>query len=76
MTGLEGIGRVLIVAGAVIIILGLVLAFSGKLPFLGRLPGDILIRRDGFSFYFPVVTFLIISVIVTIIVNVVMRLFK
>lgn len=76
MTGLEGTGRVLIVAGAVIIILGLVLAFSGKLPFLGRLPGDILIRRDGFSFYFPVVTFLIISVIVTIIVNVVMRLFK
>lgn len=67
MAAFEGIGKVLIIAG-------LLLVFGGRIPFLGRLPGDIIIRRDGFSFYFPLVTFLIISVIVTIIINLVLRL--
>ena len=52
---------------------GLVLVFSQHIPFMGRLPGDIFVKKDNFSFYFPIVTFLIISIVLTIIINVVLR---
>ncbi len=61
MPGLEGIGKTLIVVGVVIAGLGLLLAFGGRIPFLGKLPGDILIRKDGISFYFPIVILLLFS---------------
>ena len=70
---MESIGRILLIVGGVIIILGLVLVFSNHIPFLGKLPGDIVIKKENFSFYFPVVTFIIISVILTIIVNVILH---
>ncbi len=54
----EGLGRILIIVGIVIVVLGLFLAFGARIPFLGKLPGDILIKKDGVSFYFPIVTFL------------------
>ena len=73
MTGLENIGRVLIIAGIIIAVLGLLLVFGVRIPLLGKLPGDILIKKDSFSFYFPVVTFLLLSLILTIIVNLILR---
>ena len=73
MQGPEGLGRILIIIGAVIVVLGLLLAFSGRIPLLGKLPGDILIKKDGISFYFPIVTFLLLSVILTLIINFVLR---
>ena len=73
MPGLEGIGKTLIIIGVVIVGLGLLLAFGGRIPFLGKLPGDILIRKDGFSFYFPIVTLLLLSAIVTLIINLIAR---
>jgi hypothetical protein len=55
--------------GALMVLLGLILLaagnLSGKVPWLGRLPGDIYIQRGGWSFYFPLATCLIISVILT-----------
>jgi hypothetical protein len=69
---MEGIGKILLIAGGIIVILGLVLVFSQHIPFFGKLPGDIFIKRDGFSFYFPIVTLLILSLLITIIVNVVL----
>jgi len=45
-----------------------------KLPFLGKLPGDIVVQREGFSFYFPVVTCIVLSILLTIVLNVVIRL--
>jgi hypothetical protein len=66
---MEGIGKILLIVGGSIVILGLILIFSQHIPFLGKLPGDIFVKRDGFSFYFPIVTFLIVSVLITIIVN-------
>lgn len=63
--GIGGIGKVLMVIGAVIFALGGVIVLSGKVPFLGRLPGDILIQKRNFTFYFPVVTSILISVILT-----------
>jgi len=73
MSGFEGIGKIIIIVGAVLVALGLVLAFGERIPFLGKLPGDILIRKDGFTFYFPVVTFLLLSVVLTLIINFIWR---
>ena len=51
---MEGIGKILLIVGGIIVILGLILIFSQHIPFLGKLPGDIFVKRDGFSFYlFP-----------------------
>ena len=68
------IGKMLLILGGIIIVVGLVLTFSHHIPFLGKLPGDIVVKKDNFSFYFPLVTFLIISIVLTIIINVVLRL--
>ncbi|MCD6232182.1 DUF2905 domain-containing protein [Candidatus Aerophobetes bacterium] len=65
MSGL--IGKLLIGIGVMFIILGIVFLFGNKIPLLGRLPGDIYIRRGHFSFYFPLSTCLIISLILTLI---------
>jgi Protein of unknown function (DUF2905) len=56
----ESVGRLLMVLGAVAFLVGALLASGVKVP-LGRLPGDIVIRRDGGSFYFPIVTCLVLS---------------
>ena len=57
--------RVLIVIGAAMVVAGLAWPWLRKLP-LGRLPGDIHVVKEGFSFHFPIVTCLVISVVVTI----------
>ena len=62
-------GTALIVFGAAIIVIGLVLLFLDRLPFVGKLPGDISFRSGNTRIYFPIVTCIIISVIVTIILN-------
>jgi len=58
------IGKALIGIGIALIVLGALFLLGGKLPWLGRLPGDIRIEREHFRFYFPVTTCLIISVVV------------
>ena len=58
--------RTLIVIGAVILLLGLLWPWIGKLPF-GRLPGDIVIDRPEYKFYFPVTTMIIVSIALSII---------
>jgi len=60
-------GRLLIILGAFLLIVGLVFTFGGTLRGLGRLPGDILIRRGNFTFYFPLATSLVLSLVLTII---------
>lgn len=66
---MDSLGRLLLIFGAVLIVLGLLFTFSGKIPWIGRLPGDIRIERDNFSFYFPVATCVILSVILTLLLN-------
>lgn len=61
----EHIGKTLMIIGAIVVALGVVLYFSGKVPFIGRLPGDILIRKRHFTFYFPLATSILVSVIIT-----------
>ncbi len=60
------IGKFLIFIGAILILLGLFLSISSKLPF-GRLPGDIIIKKDHFTFYFPLATSILLSIILTVI---------
>ena len=59
-------GRVFMIIGVITIIIGVLLTFSDKLPFnLGRLPGDIMIKKEGFTFYFPITTSIIISIVLS-----------
>ncbi|HOW56720.1 MAG TPA: DUF2905 domain-containing protein [Smithellaceae bacterium] len=64
---MPAIGKILIFAGVILIVAGLVFLFADKIPFLGRLPGDIYIKKERFSFYFPITTSIIISIILAII---------
>jgi DUF2905 family protein len=65
MAAPHDIGRAFIVAGVVLIVLGVILSLAGRLPWLGRLPGDIVVRRGGFTFYFPLATCLLLSLLLT-----------
>ena len=71
MPELGGLGKLLIGFGVVMIILGgiflLLGNLSGKVPWIGRLPGDIYIERGNWSFYFPLATSIILSIILTLI---------
>jgi uncharacterized protein HemY len=58
-------GKLLLLVGGVIFLLGLLLSFSGKIPYLGQLPGDILVKKKNFSFYFPLTTGIILSIVLT-----------
>ena len=62
---MSDIGRALIALGVVIVVIGVLVSFADKLPWLGRLPGDIYIKREHVSFYFPLTTCLLISVALT-----------
>ena len=62
-------GKFLILFGTVVVVVGVILLLSPKIPWLGRLPGDILIRRKNFTFYFPLATTIILSVILTVLIN-------
>ncbi|KPK43835.1 MAG: hypothetical protein AMK74_06200 [Nitrospira bacterium SM23_35] len=64
---MQNAGKLLIVLGIIIIALGGLLLFSGKIPWIGRLPGDILIQKKHYTVYFPLATSIIISLIITLI---------
>lgn len=69
----SNIGKFLIFLGFLILILGLVFSFFPKLPYLGRLPGDIYIKKGNFTFYMPLATSIFISLILTLIVNLILK---
>ena len=59
------IGKALIVLGLAIVLVGVALTFFGRIPWLGRLPGDIHVQRGSWSFYFPLATSLLVSVVLS-----------
>jgi hypothetical protein len=61
----QQIGKILIVLGTLAIVAGLVLYFFNKIPFFGKLPGDIMVKRENFTFYFPLATSIILSVLIS-----------
>jgi hypothetical protein len=62
---MDSLARMLILFGLVIAAIGGLLLLVGKVPFLGRLPGDIYIQRKNFSFYFPLATSILVSILLT-----------
>jgi hypothetical protein len=63
----NGLGRPLIILGLILVAAGLVLSFAPRIPLLGKLPGDIAIKREHFSFYFPLATCIVISAVVSLV---------
>ena len=66
-------GKLLILVGIILFVLGLVLTYGGRIPYLGKLPGDIHIKRESFSFFFPITTSIILSVLLTLILMLINR---
>jgi len=69
---LQSFGKLLLVGGGLIAAAGLILLIFGRLG-IGRLPGDIFIQRDNIAFYFPLATMLLVSIILTLILNFIRR---
>jgi hypothetical protein len=64
---MAGLGKSLIILGIIIIAFGFFITFAGKISWLGRLPGDIHIKRDNFTFYFPLATCILLSLFLSLI---------
>jgi uncharacterized membrane protein YidH (DUF202 family) len=67
------LGRILILVGVAVVIIGGLLLLAGRVPWLGRLPGDIRIQRGNFTCFVPLATSIILSIILTIVLNVLIR---
>jgi hypothetical protein len=70
---MPSMGKMRIILGVVLIVIGLAFTWGPKIPWLGKLPGDISIKKDNFSFYFPITTSIIISIILTILFSIFRR---
>jgi hypothetical protein len=62
---MDAIGRALVIAGVVILVIGLALMFAERVPFVGRLPGDITLRGDRWTVYAPIATSIVVSLVLT-----------
>ncbi len=67
------IGKLLIIVGGFIVVVGLFLALGLRIPYLGKLPGDISVDRGNVHFYFPIVTGLVLSLVLTLLLNLFFR---
>jgi hypothetical protein len=69
MEGTPSLGRMLMLLGAVLVVVGLLLSLAPRVPWLGRLPGDIVYRRGNFTFYFPLLTSILLSLLLTLLLS-------
>jgi membrane protein implicated in regulation of membrane protease activity len=67
------LGKLLIVLGGILIVIGAAIVLGGKLPWLGRLPGDIYLERRNFTFFFPITTSILISVLLSVVLYILSR---
>ncbi len=74
MFDFSDLGKVLILFGGIIVVLGVGFALFGRVPFIGRLPGDISVQGQSFSCFFPIVSSIVLSIVLTIVLNFVLRL--
>jgi hypothetical protein len=63
--GVQQIGKLILAAGVVLLVVGALFMVAGKIPWIGKLPGDITIQRKNFTFYFPLATSILISIVLT-----------
>lgn len=64
---MQPLGKFLVLFGAVIVGVGLLLIFFEKIPFLGKLPGDVHIKKDNFEIYFPITTSVLVSIVLSLV---------
>jgi hypothetical protein len=64
---LAPLGKILIITGAAIIVIGVAFLFIDRIPILGKLPGDIIVKRQNFTLYFPLATSIILSAVISLI---------
>ncbi len=67
MGGFVEFGKILIIIGLVIAIVGVLIAMGGKIPLIGRLPGDLTFKGEKFTFYFPLATSILISIVLSLV---------
>lgn len=67
MEQFSGMGKMLIIAGGCLILAGLVIMLAGKIPYLGKLPGDFFIQKKNFHFFFPLTTSILLSLLFSLI---------
>ena len=64
----KNMGKFIIIIGLILVLVGIIIQFADKIPWIGRLPGDILIKKENFTFYFPWVTSIILSIVISLII--------
>ena len=64
---MNGLGRPLIILGLILVTIGIIISIAPRIPWMGKLPGDIFIKRDNFSFYFPLGTCVLLSVLLSLV---------
>jgi hypothetical protein len=64
---MPGFAKTLIFIGILLVVIGVIFSLGGKVPWLGRLPGDLMIEREGYTYYFPLTTCILISVIISLV---------
>jgi hypothetical protein len=71
----DSLGKMLVLLGLAIVLVGGVIMLAGRLPFLGSLPGDLSFERGGVRVYIPIVTSIVVSIVLTVVLNVALGLF-
>ena len=66
-------GKILIIIGVILVLAGIVIQWGGRIPFLGKLPGDIAVERSNFKFYFPLATSILLSLVISLIIYLINR---
>lgn len=69
----QQLGKTLIILGGLVLLAGLLFYFFDRIPFFGKLPGDIMVKRKNFTFYFPVATSILLSILLTLLLYLINR---
>jgi hypothetical protein len=70
---MASLGKIIVMAGVLLVVLGLILMVGENIPFIGKLPGDIHVQKKNFSFHFPITTCIILSLLLTLIFSLLRR---
>jgi len=73
---MRDVGILLVIAGAAILLAGILVLLAGRLPLLGHLPGDVHLRGKNWLFSFPLATCILVSIVLTVLLNIILRLFR
>ncbi len=69
----QGIGKFIVIIGLMLVVVGLIVMYSSRIPFLGKLPGDISIKKENVSFYFPLTTSIVLSILLSLVLYLIRR---